>query len=124
MLETALVDTENVVDLLPAGTTTDGGTTAFESLDERLTVVPKPIAVFETVTVPVAVLPPKTEDGLTETEATLPKLEYLETKPDQIMGPQPESVSQPTPAVEVVPSGRVPFVPDMTSKKTLESPLK
>jgi hypothetical protein len=76
------------------------------------------------VTVPVELLPPATVDGASETAVGTRIFMTLLTKPEKIIWPQPVTVSQPTPALEVVPLGSWPFEPEMMSLKTLGSPLK
>ena len=58
----------NVAEDWPAGTVTEAGTTAFEVLLVRVTVVPPDAAGPFRVTVPVALVPPLTVVGLTVTE--------------------------------------------------------
>ena len=69
VVTTELVVTANVVDVLPAGTVTLGGTWAAAALLlERVTVAPPDGAAPLRVTVPVEGLPPVTLVGFRETE--------------------------------------------------------
>jgi hypothetical protein len=61
----------NVVDVLPAVTTADDGTTALELPLDRFTSVPPVAAGPSRVTVPVAFAPPTTADGEIETALTV-----------------------------------------------------
>ena len=108
----------------PAGMVTVAGTVASGDEEVRVTSVPVPEAFVDIVTVPVVEVPPTIVDGFNVTEETVPMLAYFVTKPAQLTHPQPESISQPTVALDVVPSGSVPLVPDVMSKNTLESPLR
>jgi hypothetical protein len=76
------------------------------------------------VTVPVEVDPPATEVGDRTSEVGTRMFETLFTNPENIICPQPVSVSQPTPGFEVSPFGKVPFEgPDVISLNTVGSPL-
>ena len=111
-----------MADVAPAATVTDAGTVAtlvFELV--RVTTAPPVGAATERVTVPVLAAPPVTDAGDRATEDT--PFSICASRPDMMIGPQPESVSQPGPAFDTTPFGKVPFVPEMTSKKTLERPL-
>jgi len=64
---TVLVLTVNVVEVLPAGTTTGDDTWAAAALVERVTEAPPAGAAPFSVTVPVELLPPITEVGFSVT---------------------------------------------------------
>jgi hypothetical protein len=114
-LATPFVVMVNVAVVEPAATVTVEGTCASDPLLVRLTTVPVPVAVWEIVTVPVLELPPTTEIGESVRDVTRVLPATCATNPDQIIGPHPETVSQPTVASEVEPLGRVPLVPSVTS---------
>jgi len=63
LLATPEVEMVKVADEAPAGTVTDGGTTASELDEARATATPPDGAGLASVTVPVAVFPPMTEFG-------------------------------------------------------------
>ena len=67
---TGLVLIEKLVDIAPAATVTDPGTLTAASLEESATTAPELPAASARVTVPVAVAPPNTEVGVTETLLT------------------------------------------------------
>ena len=67
---TPTVETANVAVEDPLETTTPLGTVAEVELLNRVTKTPVPTAFEFSVTVPVALVPPCTEAGLTETELT------------------------------------------------------
>jgi hypothetical protein len=67
---TAMVDTVNVAVVAPWATVTLAGTLAAVLSDERVTVNPPASAGALNVTVPVALVPPRTEVGLTLTDAS------------------------------------------------------
>ena len=110
---TEAVVTENVVDVAPAATLTDAGTTASEVLDLRVTVVPPEGAAVGNVMVPWLAAPEITVDGDRETVNT--DCSICVFNPEKMMGPHPVSVSQPIPAFDCTPFGKVPFVPEVTS---------
>ena len=114
-LETELVVMVNVVEVAPGGTSTVVGTCALGSLLAKATVVPEVPEVAETVTVPVLVALPTTDVGASVKEETKTLPVSFATKPEKMIGPHPESVSQPTVATDVAPLGNFPFVPDVTS---------
>lgn len=120
----ATVLTVNVAVLDPAGTVTVAGTVALVPLEASVTTVPPVGAALEIVTVAVEEFPAISVFGDSERPVAVIRLRTLLTMPDMIGAPQPDAVSQPTPAVEVWPLGRVPFVPETTSKNTLESPFQ
>jgi hypothetical protein len=66
VLVTAVVVIVKVAEVAPAGTVTVAGTVAAELLDERFTTEPPVGAAFESVTVPVVLLPPTITFGLIE----------------------------------------------------------
>jgi hypothetical protein len=68
LLATAVVVTENVAVVCPAATVTLDGTRAAALLLERLTTAPPVGAAPFRVTVPVADVPPVTDDGLSVAE--------------------------------------------------------
>jgi hypothetical protein len=70
LVETALVAIANVAEDAPDGTVKVAGTVAEALLEARDTVTPVLPAVPFSVTVPVALLPPKTDVGLTVTAET------------------------------------------------------
>jgi len=65
-LDTADVEIVKVVVVLPAGTVTEAGTVADVLAELSATVVPPETAALLSVTVPVEVLPPRTDVGLTD----------------------------------------------------------
>jgi len=67
---TELVVTVNVPVVEPLGTVVVAGTCTAELLELSVTATPEDPAPAEIVTVPVLLLPPRTEFGLMETETT------------------------------------------------------
>jgi len=110
----------------PEAIVMDEGTVAEGSDDFKFTIAPPVPATELKVTVPVTtvVLPPSIAAGATVTDFTpAPLFPILATNAEKIIGPHPVSVSQPGPADEVLPFGKTPFVPEVTSKNIVGSPL-
>lgn len=106
----------NVPVVEPDATVTVEGTVALELLDERVTTVPPLGAGLVRVTVPVEEEPATTVVGERVSDDSLMTLSSsAATQPLMTGAPQPEAVSQPTAAVDVVPFGSVPFVPETMS---------
>ena len=104
----------NVAVVAPAATVTEAGTVAAEVFElDNVTTAPPVGAATCKVTVPVLVAPAVTEVGVSATEET--PFSIAACKPEKMIGPQPESVSQPVPASDTTPFGNVPFVPEVTS---------
>lgn len=98
----------------PAATVTDAGTVATAVLElERVTTAPPVGAATSKVIVPVLAIPPETDVGDRLTEDT--PFSICASQPVIMIGPHPESVSHPVPALDTTPFGSVPFVPEVTS---------
>lgn len=110
---TDVVLTAKVAVVEPAATVTEAGTVALELLEASVTTDPPVGAATCKVTVPVLAAPPATEVGERVTEAT--PFSIWACKPLKIIGPQPESVSHPGPALDTTPFGSVPLVPEVIS---------
>jgi hypothetical protein len=111
---TAVVETVNVAEVAPAAILTEAGTVAADVFElVRVTTAPPDGAADESVTVPVLDKPPTTEVG--ESVRDESPFSICACQPLKMIGPQPESVSQPGPALETTPFGRFPFVPEVMS---------
>jgi len=113
--DTADVVTENVAEVAPWFTMIDAGTEAEGLLDDRFKVAELAPTGEANDTVPITVLPPRVVFGERIREVSGGKLSTLATKPEKIIAPQPEAVSQPTVAFDVKPFGKSPLLPDVIS---------
>jgi len=123
---TALVVALNVAVVAPAATVTEAGTVTAVLDELNVTTCPPVGAAIDNVTVPVtaAPFPPSEVAGLkARLETFIVTPITLFTRPWKFIAPQPVTVSQPAAAVEVVPLGSVPLLPEVTSKNTEERPL-
>jgi len=114
----------NVAVLDPAATVTVAGTVALELLEVSVRTVPPAGAALEIVTVAVDELPAMTVVGDNDKAVGSMRFRTLLTIPERMGAPHPDAVSHPGPAVEVWLFGKRPFVPEITSKKTVGSPFQ
>lgn len=115
-MATAVVVTLNEAVLAPLATTTVAGTVTDALSEVSETVIALPAVPFR-VTVPVIalVVPPSTVVGDRVNDWTFDPPAMRAINPAKFIAPQPDTVSQPTPAFDVVLSGSVPLVPEVTS---------
>jgi hypothetical protein len=123
-VDTAMVLIGKVAVFWPDITVTFAGTVTPVVSDDKLTTTP-PVGAFAlSVTVPVDGAPPKTEFGEMVSVDGVGMFSIRSTNAEKIIAPQPVTVSQPGPALDCCPLGRLPLVPEMTSKNRVGSPLK
>ena len=113
--DTGEVPIANCVVVVPVGIVTDAGNVTPEVAELNVTLNPPEGAGTLREIVPVEERPPTTDAGDTDRPVTsgIPKTRL--TNPEQMIAPQPEAVSQPGPAFEGFPFGKVPLVPETTS---------
>jgi len=112
-----------VADVLPAAIVTVAGTVAAGSLEDTAITVPPLGAGSLIVIVPVTGVPPITVVGLMVKETGTARPSTRSASPLKFSVPQPDAVSHPGPALESLPFGSVPLLPDTISLKTIGSPL-
>lgn len=112
---TVTVEIVKEAEVCPLVTETDAGTVTPVVSEDRAIVTPLFGAATLSVMVPVAELPPATDVGAIVNVFGVGRLRTFETRPERIGAPQPEAVSHPGPAFDVLPLGSVPSVPEVTS---------